>query len=86
MLALISWNKSSSIWHLTECFFQIFDRDKLILSLQVLILFPKVASKLPGEMNFKGYHDVVASSLAAPSVGGAVHPGFGDSIASTSLQ
>lgn len=29
-----------------------------------------------GEMNFKGYHDVVASSLAAPSVGGAVHPGF----------
>lgn len=29
-------------------------------------------------MNFKGYHDVVASSLAAPSVGGAVHPGFGD--------
>ena len=37
-----------------------------------------MASKLPGEMNFKGYHDVVASSLAAPSVGGAVHPGFDD--------
>eukprot|EP00434_Breviolum_minutum_P036567 symbB.v1.2.032401.t1/scaffold3828.1/size49577/4 len=33
-----------------------------------------VASSAPiqSEMNFKGYHDVVASSLAAPTVGGAV--------------
>lgn len=38
----------------------------------------KIKQNSQGEMNFKGYHDVVASSLAAPSVGGAVHPGCGD--------